>query len=240
VAAYRFSTPLLQGTLLRRYKRFFVDVRLRNGHTVVAHTSNTGSMKSCSEPGSRVFVSRAENRDRKLRYTLEIVETGGTLVGVNTLMPNRLVEQAVRLGEIPELAGYAEVRREVQVGESRIDLMCSVGPVRCYVEIKNVSLVEGGVARFPDAVTERGRRHLDALQGCVEAGHRAVIFFLVQRSDCSHVEPADAIDPAYGRALRRVTRAGVEPLAYRADVTPEAITLGPRLPVHVAPAASIG
>ena len=231
-ASYRFAAPLLEGTLVRRYKRFLVDVRLQNGHVVVAHTPNTGSMRSCSAPGSRVYLSRAANRDRKLRYTLEIVEAGGTLIGVNTLVPNRLVERAVRAGAIPELAGYPEVRREVPVGESRIDLELGPSP-RCYVEIKNVSLGEGVVARFPDAVTERGRRHLEELRGCVAAGHRAVIFFLVQRSDCDHLEPADAIDPDYGRALRRAVAAGVEALAYRAAVGLDAITLERRLPVRL-------
>jgi len=231
----RYPGPLLQGTLVRRYQRFFADVRLRNGHVVTAHTPNTGRMLGCSAPGSRVWISRADPaRRRRLRYTLEIVEAGAVLVGVNTLLPNRLVERAVLERAIPELAGHGPPRREVRVGRSRIDLVLGREAPLCYVEIKNVTLVEGGVARFPDAVTERGRRHLEELARLVQRGHRAVTFFLVQRADGQRLRPADDIDPRYGRALRRAVRRGVDVLAYRAAVSPRGVALADRIPLELA------
>lgn len=231
----RYPGPLLQGTLVRRYQRFFADVRLQNGHVVTAHTPNTGRMLGCSAPGSRVWISRADPaRRRRLRYTLEIVEAGSVLVGVNTLLPNRLVERAVEERAIPELDGHGPTRREVQVGQSRIDLVLGCEAPLCYVEIKNVTLVEGEVARFPDAVTARGRRHLEELAGLVRQGHRGVIFFLVQRADGERLGPADDIDPDYGRALRRAVRAGVEVLAYRAAVSPRGVALADRIPLELA------
>jgi sugar fermentation stimulation protein A len=222
--------------LLRRYQRFFVDVRLRNRHVVTAHTPNTGSMLGCSDPGSPVYLSRARPGRRRLRYTLEIVDAGSALVGVNTLVPNRLIREAVRLDRIPELAGYPRLRPEVRVGQgSRIDLLLEDDARACYVEIKNVTLADRGVARFPDAVTERGQRHLRELQRLAAAGARAVILFVVQRADCTRMAPADAIDPEYGRLLRRVVAEGVEALAYRAVVTPELVQLDRRLPLELQP-----
>jgi sugar fermentation stimulation protein A len=226
----------LRGTLLRRYQRFFVDVRLRNRHVVTAHTPNTGSMLGCSDPGSPVYLSRARPGRRRLRYTLEIVDAGSALVGVNTLVPNRLIREAVRRDQIPELAGYRRLRPEVRVGQgSRIDLLLEDDARACYVEIKNVTLADGGVARFPDAVTERGQRHLRELRRLAAAGARAVILFVVQRVDCTRMAPADAIDPEYGRLLRRVVEEGVEALAYRAVVTPELVQLDRRLPLELQP-----
>lgn len=229
-----FPGTLLRGTLVRRYKRFLVDVKLRNGHLVTAHTPNTGSMAGCSDPGSLVYLSRADNPKRKLRYTLELVCTaGGVLAGINTLAPNRLFKLAAGEGAMPELAGYGEVRPEVKVSEhSRIDLrLRGEGRRDCFVEIKNVTLVQDSVARFPDAVTTRGAKHLNELARLRAEGHRAVILFAVQRDDASAVGPADSIDPVYGQTLRRVVGEGVEALAYRFDVSPEQISLGRALPV---------
>jgi sugar fermentation stimulation protein A len=232
-----FPGPLLRGTLIRRYKRFLVDVRLRNHHVVTAHTPNTGSMAGCSEPGSRVFISRSPNLKRKLPYTLELVESNGGLVGINTLVPNRLYRLAAEAGALVPLGPYATVKPEVRVSQrSRIDLKLSDPRRRdCFVEIKNVTLVRPGedVARFPDAVTSRGARHLDELAALAEEGNRAVILFAVQRGDAEAVGPADDIDPHYGETLRRVMHEGVEALAYRFVASEKGIALGKQLPVVV-------
>ncbi len=207
---------LIQGTLIRRYKRFLADVRLRNGHVVTAHCPNSGSMKGCSEPGRPVYLSRAANPLRKLKYTWELIHMEASLVGVNTMIPNRLVRRGVENSLIPELTGYGHVQAEVPYGRnSRIDLLLSNGETsRCYVEIKNCTLVEHDTAYFPDAVTARGLKHLFELQACVNAGHRAVVFFLVQREDARYFRSARRIDPQYSDQLRIAVNGGVEIIAY--------------------------
>lgn len=231
----RFPEPLVPGTLVKREKRFLVHVRLEGGRTVVAHTNNTGSMLGAGEPGSRVWLSPADHPRRTLKWTYELVEARpGVLVGINTLAANRLAAEAIAAGVIPELRGYGELRREVRVaGGGRIDLLLEGGAGRCWVEVKNVTLVDRGRALFPDAVTERGRRHLAALAGRVAAGDRAAMLYVVQRRDARRLAPADAIDPAYGAALREAAAAGVEMLAWRARVTPEEIVLARALPVDL-------
>lgn len=230
----RFETPLLSGTLIRRYQRFFADVRLDDGGTVTAHCPNTGSMLGCQTPGARVWLSRAANPARKLAYTWELVEAApGVLVGIHTGRSNRLVEEAIRAGRFAPLAGYSGLRREVTCGESRIDLVLAApGRPDCYVEVKNVTAaVDDGIALFPDAVSRRGEKHLRDLARLVGQGHRAAIFFCIQREDVQELRPADAIDPAYGRALREVMAAGVEAYACRAHVSTDAITLTTPVPV---------
>lgn len=231
----RFERPLLPGTLIRRYQRFFADVRLDSGETVTAHCPNTGSMLGCQVPGSRVWLSRAQNPARRLAYTWELVEAApGVVVGVNTGRSNRLVEEAICRGGVPQLAAYTELSREVRCENSRIDLVLRGARLPdCYVEVKNVTAaVEEGIALFPDAVSRRGEKHLRDLARLVEQGHRAVIFFCIQRGDVQELRPADTIDPAYGRALREVTAAGVKAIAYRAQVSPEAIVLTTPVPVR--------
>lgn len=224
--------PLYAGRLLRRYQRFLADVLLESGETVIAHCPNSGSMKGCAAPGSPVLLSLSPNPKRKLAYTWELVEADGVWVGINTSLPNRIVHEAIAAGEVPELAGYNAIRPEVPYGTgSRIDLLLTGDRPPCYVEVKNVTLVEKGLALFPDAVTTRGQKHLRELMEVVRRGERGVIFFLVQRPDAASVSPADAIDPEYGRLLRLAATHGVEPLAYQAEVTPDHIRLTRRLPV---------
>jgi sugar fermentation stimulation protein A len=224
-------SPLISGTLIRRYKRFLADVRLDSGEVVTAHCANTGSMTGCAISDSPVLLSTSDRPGRKYPYTWELVQIGGNWVGINTARPNRLVEEAVLGGTIAELQGYETLRREVPYGNnSRVDLLLE-GAGRCYVEVKSVTLVEGRRALFPDAVTLRGQKHLCELEQMVLRGDRGVIFFAVQRGDADCVAPADTIDPEYGRLLRRAAKVGVEALAYRAVVTPERITLRERLPV---------
>ncbi len=207
---------LIEGTLVRRYKRFLADVRLRNGRQVTAHCPNSGSMKACCEPGRPVYLSKSDNPRRRLKYTWEMIAMPSSLVGVNALAPNRLVKQSVIAGEIPCLTGYETVRSEVRYGvNSRIDLLLeNLRGERCFIEVKNCTLVERGAAYFPDAVTARGSKHLVELQAQLRLGHRAVNFFLIQRMDAKIFRPADHIDPGYGKELRKAARNGLEIVAY--------------------------
>lgn len=224
--------PLLCGTLVKRYKRFLADVILEDGRSVTVHCPNSGSMKGCATPGNRVYISRSPNLARKYPFTWEIVEADGFLAGINTGLPNRLTREAVENGTIAELQGYSTIRPEVPYGEhSRIDLLLEGDPGRCFVEVKNVTLIEDGRALFPDAVTTRGQKHLQELMRVVREGDRGVIFFTVQRGDGNSVSPADTIDPEYGRLLRLAVANGVEAFAYRARVTPEEIKLTERVPI---------
>jgi sugar fermentation stimulation protein A len=225
--------PLFRGILQRRYKRFLADVQLSSGEEVTAHCPNSGSMKGCSEAGRPVYVSYHPGPGRKLSYTWELIEMPGSLVGINTLVPNRLAAAAIRAGRIPPLSGYDSLRPEVRAGAgSRLDLMLSdAAGGRCWVEIKNCTLVAEGAACFPDAVTARGRQHLVELQSLAARGDRCVMFFLIQRMDAGWFRPADGIDPAYGRELRRAMDAGVEILAYDAAIDLEGIRLRRPLPV---------
>jgi len=213
---------LIQGTLIRRYQRFKAEVRLRNNHMVTALCPNTGSMIACSEPGRPVYLSRQNAPHRKLKYTWEIIKMPTSLVGVNTGVPNKLVKESILAGKISELTGYDRVRSEVPYGRnSRIDLLLEKDRQQCFVEIKNCTLVENGVACFPDAVTTRGQKHLKELQQQVRQGHRSVMFYLIQRMDAGLFRPADHIDSEYGRGLRKAVKDGVEILVYdvRIDFT---------------------
>ena len=223
---------LVRGILIKRYKRFLADVKLDNGKVVTAHCPNTGSMKGCCESGQPVYLSVHDNPKRKLKYTWELIEMPTSLVGVNTLVPNRLVYQAAEAELISELAGYGLVEREVKTGaESRIDLRLSNGPEDCcYVEIKNCTLVEENIARFPDAVTKRGLKHLNELDNLVRSGHRCVMFYFIQRMDADVFEPADQIDPDYGYGLRQAVKHGVEVLAYDVSIDLAGIKLNRKIP----------
>lgn len=227
--------PLSEGRLLVRRNRFVAEVEL-DGAIVEAHCPNTGSMLGCKAPGSRVWLSRAENPERKLAWTWELVEAlPGVPVGIHTGRSNRLVEEALAAGLVPSLAGYSTLRREVRYGAegSRIDLLLAWPDGRLgYVEVKNVTAaVAGGVALFPDAVSARGTKHLRELMAMAAAGHRAAVVFCVQRGDVTEVRPADAIDPAYGRTLRQAIAAGVEAHALVAEVGPAEIRLLRPVPV---------
>lgn len=232
----RFAAPLLAARLIKRYKRFLADVTLDDGTHLTAHCPNTGSLLGCQTPGSRVWLSRSDNPKRKYAHTWELIElTGGTLVGINTGRSNALVREAIESGAISELSGYDLLRAEVRYGEenSRVDFLLSGDAGECYVEVKNVTAaVDEGIALFPDAVSTRASRHLRELMGSVRhRERRAVLLYCVQRADVREVRPADTIDPDYGRALREALAAGVELLAYRATLSPEAIVLAERIPV---------
>ncbi|MBS1191147.1 MAG: sugar fermentation stimulation protein [Rhodocyclaceae bacterium] len=227
--------PLVEGRLVERRNRFVAVVDLGN-EMVEAHCPNTGSMFGCKAPGSRVWLSRAENPARKLAWTWELVEAEpGVLVGIHTGRPNALVEEAFRAGHLPELAAYPVLRREVRYGleNSRIDILLEGGGLPpCYVEVKNVTAaVEDGVGFFPDAVTARGAKHLREMIEVIRSGGRAMVVFCVQRGDVAEIRPAEEIDPVYARGLREALAAGVEVVALQAEVTPAEIALLKRLPV---------
>ena len=241
-----FPEKLVSGTFLSREKRFTVHVRLDDGCEVAAHTNNTGRMSGCLAPGARVWLSPADNPARKLKWTLELVETvhdqtqvivGGVLVGVNTTLANRLVHEALTNEAIPHLAGYPEIKAEVPAGSrgSRMDF-CLSGHDRepdCWVEVKNVTLVQEGHARFPDAPSDRGRKHLQELADLQAAGQRAALVFCIQREDALSVGPADDVDPAYGRLLRKVMSAGLEVFGAVCEVAPQGVQVARLVPVKV-------
>lgn len=230
----RYARPLVEGRLLRRYKRFLADVQLPGG-VVTAACPNTGSMMGCLDAGNRVWLSESDSATRKYRHTWELVEVGTTIVGINTGLPNALVAEAIADGTIAELAGYASLRREVKFGEegSRVDMLLE-DPARepCYVEVKNVTAAaDKGIALFPDCVSERGSKHLRELIRLRARGLRPVQVYCVQRGDVREVRPADGIDHEYGRMLREAIAEGVEVLAYRAEVTPGEVRIAERIPV---------
>lgn len=226
------SQPLYRGKLIRRYKRFLADVELMSGEVVTAHSANTGSMRGCSTPGSVVLLSKSDNPKRKLKYSWELVEVNQRWICINTALPNRLVEEAIEKNHIPLLQGYSQIRREVRYAEnSRIDLLLERPGQHCYVEVKNVTLMENETALFPDAVTTRGQKHLRDLMQMIDEGHRSIIFFVVNRSDCNSFSPANDVDPVYGKLLREAIGHGVEALAYQTRITPPEIILSEKLPV---------
>jgi sugar fermentation stimulation protein A len=233
-ADIRFEQPLRSGTLIRRYKRFLAEVQTTDGERITAHCPNSGSMLSVSTPGAPVWLSESDNPKRKYPHTWEIVSCEGVSVGINTGLPNTIVARAIARGAIPELAGYARLRREVRYGaHSRIDMMLEDdGRPSCLIEVKNVtmrrSMKEGAPCEFPDAVTVRGTRHLLDLMHAVGVGMRAVIFFLVQRVDGVRMTIADDIDPVYDKTLRTAVSRGVEILSYRCEVSETGIQLAGR------------
>lgn len=232
----KFDPPLMQGTLVKRYKRFLADITLEDGTELTLHCPNTGSMKNCNAAGSAVWYSDSGNPKRKYRHTWELVAVGeGAVAGINTGRANALVKEAIVAGRVPELNGYDNIRSEVKYGaeNSRIDLLLESADEQCYVEVKNLTLGEGNTGYFPDAVTERGRKHLRELESMVQQGHRAVLFFCVQHSGVSVAKPADHIDPKYGEALRQAHKAGVEVLAWQCDMNANEIVVARPLPVEL-------
>ena len=224
----RFVPSLEKVVFLRRYKRFFADVERSNGQELTVHCPNPGSMLSCLGERWPALISESSNPKRKLRHTLEMLHNGKSWIGINTLRANAIVEEAIQAKKIPELEGYEQYKREVGVGKSRIDFMLGED---CYMEVKNVSLKQGGRYRFPDSPSQRGQKHLEALCGLVQAKKRAVMFFLIQRNDAAEFGPAYEIDPRYAELLQKAHSLGVEILAYQAKLSPGSIELQKRVPL---------
>ncbi len=230
----RFQTPLVPARLVRRYKRFLADITLeRTGAAAVAHCANPGAMTGLADPGTRIWVEPNDDPRKKLKYGWRLVDHGdGHFTGVDTSLPNRALRAALQSRAIPELAAYATVLPEQKYGEgSRIDfLLTAPGLPDAYIEVKSVTLSRApGIAEFPDSVTARGARHLAELAAVARAGHRAVLFYLVQRTDARAVRVAGDIDPAYAAALATARRAGVELCAYGTVITPAAVQIGQAL-----------
>jgi sugar fermentation stimulation protein A len=231
-----FDTPLVRGRLLRRYKRFLADVTLDDGRDVTVHCANPGAMRGLDRPGMTVWLEPSANRKRKLPLSWRLVELdGGRFAGIDTSLPNRLVAEALAHGRIPELAGYGLYRPEVRYGTgSRVDFRASgAGRPDAYIEVKNVHLRrEGDWAEFPDCVTTRGARHLRELGFMAAAGHRAVMLYVIQRTDCARFRLAADLDPAYARAFAEARALGVEALAYDTRISPAAISLAAPVPLY--------
>ncbi len=231
----RIPSPLLKGTLIKRYKRFLADIALDSGEEITAHCANPGSMMAVAIEGAPVWVSEHHGKGRKLPYSWEMTKLGETLIPINTSNPNKIVEEAIEAGVIPELTGYGNHRREVKYGEaSRIDFLLDGGRRKepCYVEVKNVHLSrQSGLAEFPDSVTKRGAKHLQELMRVKKEGARAVMLFIVQRSDCTRLQPARDLDPVYAQTLDSAEEAGVELLCYDCEVTLSEVVL--RKPLEI-------
>ena len=240
----RFASELVPATLIRRYKRFLADVELADGTIITAHVANPGAMTGLQAEGARVWLSKSPSLARKLPYSWELIEVdfggGSELTGVNTMHPNPIVAEALAAGKIPELAGYASIRREVKYGRildgkgSRVDFLLE-DPAKptCYVEVKNVHLMRReGVAEFPDSVTARGAKHLDELAEMAGSGARAVMLFVIQIGSPRSFRLARDIDPAYGRAFDKARAAGVEALAWTCDLTRQEIRLARFVPIE--------
>jgi len=228
-----FREKLVHGTLIKRYKRFLADVRLDDGTEVVAHCTNSGTMKSCLENGAEVYLTPVTDPKRRTKFTWEMIKINGGWVGINTANPNKLAFESISAGIIPEPAGYTKVMREVVFGDSRFDVFAENETEKCFVEVKNVTLKEGKYALFPDAVTTRGQKHLKTLMEVKASGIRSVMLYIVQRTDVEIFAPAIEIDPEYAKTLKLAVDNGVEVIVMQAKVTPERIILTKKLPVEI-------
>lgn len=230
----QFDPPLVPARLVSRYKRFLFDAVLEDGTPITGSCPNTGSMRGLTAPGSRIWLSQHDSPTRKYQHMLELVEADGTLVGINTGMPNRLAEEAIRAGMINSLTGYGIVKREQRYGaNSRIDLLLlDEARPPAYIEVKNVHFMRtAGLAEFPDSVTARGAKHLDELGDMVERGFRAAMFYVIQRDDCAVLSICEDLDPTYGAAFRRARTRGVEAFAISCRITPEGILPSRPIPI---------
>lgn len=226
----KFGRPLIKGKLIKRYKRFLADIELENGNVVVAHCTNSGTMKSCLETGADVFLSPAENPNRKTKFTWEMIKINNKWVGINTGNPNKIAYNALKNGTIAGLTGFTEVTREVKWGNSRIDLMASNERETCFIEVKNVSMKDGKYAKFPDAVTSRGHKHLTTLIEIKQQGLRAVMLYVVQRTDVETFTIAHEIDPNYACTLQKAIENGVEIFVVQTEVLPDSIEIIGQMP----------
>ena len=229
-----FGAPLIPGKLIQRYKRFLADVELEDGRTVTAHCANPGAMTGMADPGMRVWLEPNDDPKKKLKFAWKVVETPTGLAGIDTGLPNKVVEEALRAGAIPAFTGYDEIRREVKYGiGSRIDfLLTGAGRLDCYLEVKCVTLRRGDVAEFPDTKTARGAKHLTELAEMARTGARAATLYLAHRADCADMRIAADIDPAYAAAHADARTAGMETHAFAANVSLTGVTLGAQMKFH--------
>ncbi len=229
----KFQEKLIHGILIKRYKRFLADVRLDDGTEVVAHCTSSGSMKSCLEIGAEVYLTPVNDPKRKTKFTWEMIKINGDWVGINTGNPNKLAFEGISAGIIPELTGYSNVKREVTFGDSRFDVFAENEKEQCFVEVKNVSLKDGNYALFPDSVSTRGQKHLKTLMEVKAKGIRAVMLYIIQRSDVDVFAPASEIDAKYAALLKEAVNMGVEVIPMQVKVTPENIEFVKKLPFEI-------
>lgn len=229
----QWPAPLIPAVLIRRYKRFLADVRLACGSEITVHCPNTGAMTGCDKPGSQVWLSHSDNPKRKYAHTWQLVDCGGHKVCIHSALANTLVDEALAAGSIGELPPYRSYRREQRLDDgSRIDFMLASETGECALEVKAVTLLGGGgQGRFPDAVSSRARRHVQALRELVAQGREACLLFAVLHEGIASVTAADDIDPAYARELALAQREGVRVLAYRAGINEQGMVLERALPV---------
>jgi sugar fermentation stimulation protein A len=228
----KFKTPLHEGVFQKRYKRFFADIKMGE-EIVVAHCANTGTMKTCLGENWKALMSYHDSPTRKLKYSFEMIHNGKTWIGINTSLTNHLAIEGIQNGVIKELQGYKDLKPEAKIGQSRIDILLSNGQQeQCYVEVKNVTLIdEQGHSLFPDAVTERGLKHLSELLKLKKQGIRTVMLFVVQREDSHSFKVEQEIDPEYCKKLKEVMKAGVEVLVYQCKMSPEEIIIHKKLAI---------
>jgi len=229
----KFNPHLIKGKLIRRYKRFLADVELETGEVVVAHCTNSGSMKTCIEEGAPVYLTPVDDPKRKTKFTWEIIYINNGWIGINTSIPNLLAYQWIKNGTLEKLKGYTTVKREVTFGNSRFDVYAENEHEKCFVEVKNVTMKAGMFARFPDAVTTRGLKHLETLAKVKEQGIRAVMLYVIQRMDVETFGPARNIDPAYTNALKKAYKQGVEIIPVQVKVEPQGISYWRELPFEL-------
>jgi len=222
----KFKKKLLQGALIKRYKRFFVDIKYRN-ITTTAHCPNTGSMMGLLNKGNSVWFSKSDNPKRKLKYTLEIVEVNKTLVGINTQLTNKIVLEALREKKIKNLMKFVDIKTEVKFSDNtRFDFLISKGNEKCFLEVKNVTLVrKNNIAEFPDSITTRGTKHLNELINAKKKGYKSYLLYLIQREDCKSFKIAQDIDREYKNAFDEALKNGVKILCYDCKLNNEEIKL---------------
>lgn len=226
----KFNKQLIKGRLIKRYKRFLADIELETGETVIAHCTNSGSMKSCLEDGAEVYLTPVNDPKRKTKFTWEMIKINNDWIGVNTMNPNRIAYEEISQGNIPGLENYTSVNREVTYEDSRFDIMAKNEVETCFVEVKNVTLKEDGIAQFPDAITTRGLKHLETLISVKENGMRAVMLYIIQRTDVEHFKPAAHIDRNYAKTLQKAYKKGVEIIPLQVKVSPTEIRVHKIIP----------
>jgi sugar fermentation stimulation protein A len=228
----RFESPLIEAVLIKRYKRFLADVELQNGDLLTVHCPNTGTMTNCAQPGWKVFLSKSENKKRKYAHTWEIaVNNTGHWIGINTNNANKIVKSALQQHKIPELAEYNQIKPEYKVDDSRIDFFLpGDGVPDCYIEVKSMTLCEGSLGLFPDAVTQRGTKHANELAKLAKAGHKAILLFCAQHSGITHFNIASNIDEKYAQAVSEAKKVGVEVICYNCNFSSDFIELAHSIP----------
>lgn len=231
----KFKSKLIKAKILKRYKRFLSDIELSSGEVVCAHVPNTGSMKTCWEPGWTVYLSKTDDPKRKLKYTLELLHNGESFISINTSMTNKIVKEALEQGTISEFKKYKTIKPEQKILDSRLDFfLTEEGQKDTYIEVKNVTLLgEENRALFPDAVTTRGQKHLKDLIQIAESGKNACMLYLVNRQDVKSFSPAKDIDSEYSSILKEAKEKGVQILAYQTAITTDEISVSKKLPIKL-------